>query len=64
MAELKVIGAGHPGDPFQVQIGLDEGDLDTARSKRGLILDAANMGYDDDPQVRTVVVHIVSSDDS
>ena len=27
MANVKIVGAGHPGDPFQVQILLEESDL-------------------------------------
>ena len=57
MATVNIVGAGHPGDPFQVQVMLKEADLEHARSTRGLILDA-KAGYDADPQIRTVIVQI------
>lgn len=61
MATLNIAGAGHPGDPFQVQIVLKEADLEDARSARGLILEPADLGYDADPQIRTVVVQVAES---
>jgi hypothetical protein len=62
MARTNIVGAGHRGDPFQVQILLEEGDLDQARSGRGLILDVAAMSYDADPQIRSVIVSIADPD--
>lgn len=61
MAKMNIVGAGHPGDPFQVQIFLDEHDLEHARSARGLTLDA-ELGYDADPQIRTVIIQIADPD--
>lgn len=61
MATVNIVGAGHPGDPFQVRILLEEGDLDTVRSARGLVLDSPQLGYDADPQVRSVTVQIVDA---
>jgi hypothetical protein len=61
MATVRIVGAGHPGDPFQVEILMKENDLDHARSARGLILDPPQMGYDADPQIRTIIVTITGS---
>jgi hypothetical protein len=60
MAKVRVIGVGHPGDPFQVQVSLDERDIDLARADDGLVLDCATMDYEDDPQVRTVVLCVIA----
>lgn len=62
MAKVNIVGAGHPGDPFQVQILLEEQDLEQVRSARGLILDVGAMGYDADPQIRSVIVQIADPD--
>lgn len=39
MATVKVRGAGHPGDPFQVLIALTDDDLDRARAPESIVLD-------------------------
>ncbi|MGI8880237.1 MAG: hypothetical protein ACR2KJ_06945 [Jatrophihabitans sp.] len=57
MATVNIVGAGHPRDPFQVQILMGENDLDDARSAPGLILDPPQMGYDADPQIRSIIIH-------
>lgn len=62
MADVKIVGAGHPGDPFQVQILLQEGDLEQCRAQRGLVLDVTATGYEADPQIRTVIVQIAAPD--
>lgn len=58
MGTVRVRGAGHPGDPFQVVIVLTENDVEKARAPESIVLDAPEMGYDADPQVRTVVIQI------
>lgn len=61
MATVNIVGAGHPGDPFQVQILMDENDLDHARSARGLILDPPQMGYNADPQIRSIIITLADA---
>lgn len=61
MATVNMVGAGHPGDPFQVQILMEENDLEHARSARGLILDPPQMGYNADPQIRSIVITLADS---
>lgn len=61
MATVNIVGAGHPGDPFQVQILMEENDLEHARSARGLILDPPQMGYNSDPQIRSIIITIADA---
>ncbi|MEO8749230.1 MAG: hypothetical protein ABI384_02435 [Allobranchiibius sp.] len=61
MATVNIVGAGHPGDPFQVQILMEENDLEHARSAHGLILDPPQMGYNADPQIRSIIITIADA---
>jgi hypothetical protein len=61
MATVNIVGVGHPGDPFQVSILMEENDLEHARSTRGLILDPPQMGYNADPQIRSIVITLADS---
>mgnify|MGYP001795317834 CR=1 FL=1 len=63
MATVNIVGACQPGDPFQVQILMEENDLEHARSARGLILDPPQMGYNADPQIRSIVITLADSSD-
>jgi len=51
-------GAGHPDGPFQVLIALSPDDGDRARAQESIVVNVADMGYDDGPQVRTVLVQV------
>lgn len=62
MGTVRVRGAGHPGDPFQIVLTLTDRDVADARAPESFVLDAPDMGYEADPQVRTVVVQVVESE--
>lgn len=62
MGTVRVRGAGHADDPFQVYVTLRPEDLEAARAPESVVLDAPDMAYEADPQVRTVVVQIEDND--
>lgn len=62
MGTVRVRGAGHPGDPFQIILTLTEHDIQAAKAPESIVLDNPDAGYEADPQVRTVVVQIVDAD--
>ena len=62
MGTVRVRGAGHPGDPFQVIVALTDKDVEHAQAPESVVFDVPEMAYEADPQIRTVVVQIETDD--